>query len=254
MKDLVEAFDHLAVRGTPRGADAVFDAASGYVMLAPDTPRIATTRRLSKVVLAAAASIALVATGAIIANRVSDDSNAGELNDVNPEEALPLARAAVITADKVGSRWRLQIPLPESVYEETALAIRTARPECAVLASVGLLSPTTKSVAARQAFTIGNPGDVRQTVFVFATTEDASRAMDDSVGFSRRRPRRGPHHPSHLTATERSSSVSWRASRQQRFHSMRTSSTPTFKLAERSPGSPPPTTPTSSSPRTRSTR
>ena len=178
MKDLVEAFDHLAVRGTPRGADAVFDAASEYVTLAPDPPRIGTTRRFSKVLLAAAACIALLATGAIIANRVSDDSNAGELNDVNPEEALPLAQTALITPDQIGSRWRKQDPFTESVFAEQTAATIAALPDCAMLTSFGLFSPTTKSVAARQAFTIGNAEDIRHTVFVFATPEDASRAMD----------------------------------------------------------------------------
>jgi hypothetical protein len=204
MNDLIDALEHLSARGTPRGADAVFAAAvkaarhtdpslavgspgsspspardfPEYVSLTAEAPHPGTPRRLAKITLAAAAAVALFATGVVIANSVDDDSNAGALHDVSPEDALPLAQAAGITPDKVGSRWRQLDPFPDPFYAEQAAATIAAFPECAMLRSFGLFPPTTKAVAARQAFTVGNPATVRETVFVFATAEDALRAMD----------------------------------------------------------------------------
>jgi hypothetical protein len=203
MNDLIDALEHLSARGTPRGADAVFDAAveaarhvdpsladgspgsstsaaadsPEYVTLTAEAAHSGAPRRLAKVTLAVAAAVALLATGIVIANRVDDDSNVVALHDVSPKDA-PLAQAAGITPDKVGSRWRQLDPFTDAFYAEQATATIAAFPECAMLRSFGLFPPTTKAVAARQAFTVGNPANVHQTVFVFATAEDASRAMD----------------------------------------------------------------------------
>jgi hypothetical protein len=145
--------------------------------LVAEAPHPGTPRRLAKIALAAAAAVALLTTGVVIANRVDVGSNAGALHDVRPEDA-PLAHAAGITPDKVGSRWRQTDPFTDAFYAEQASATIAAFPECAMLRSFGLFPPTTKAVAARQAFTVGNLRTVRQTVFVFATADDASRAMD----------------------------------------------------------------------------
>ena len=208
MNDLTDALEHRSARGTPRGADAVFDAALAaarqidrsladgspgsspspttdfpeYVSLAAAAPHPGTPRRLAKITLAAAAAVALLATGVVIANRVDDDPNAGALHDVSPGVALPLAQRAGITPDKVGTRWRQTDPFTDAFYAEQAAATIAAFPECAMLRSFGLFPPTTKAVAARQAFTVGNAANVHQTVFVFATAEDASRAMDVIAG------------------------------------------------------------------------
>lgn len=183
MMDLVEVLERRAVRGTPRGADAVFEAAvhaapAEFVGLAPSAPEGGVTRRFTKMLLAAAASIMLVTGGLVILGRVSDDRRAGGLHDVNTEEALPLAQAALITPDKIGSRYRRLDPLTDADYARLGAATVASLPDCAALASYGLFSPTTKSVAARESFTRGNFFDLRHTVFVFASEEDASRAMD----------------------------------------------------------------------------
>ena len=133
--------------------------------------------RMTKTVLTAAASIALLFMAAVIVRRNNDQDATRELRDITSAEALPLAQKAFITADALGSRWRQQEMFTESMYTQQTAATIADRPECAELTSVGLFTPTTKSVAARQSFTPGR-NFVGHTVFVFATKEDASRAMD----------------------------------------------------------------------------
>jgi hypothetical protein len=153
------------------------------ILLAPNPSPSGPNRRLMKIVLAAAACIALFATAVLIANHPNDDlGTARPLQDVNSQEALPLGRAAFMTADQVGSRWRQKEPFSDSVYESQSAATQAALPDCAMLMSFGLMSPTTKSAVARQSFTLGGDTDFRHTVFVFATPEDASRAMDVIAG------------------------------------------------------------------------
>ncbi|MEO8264611.1 MAG: hypothetical protein ABI706_03780 [Ilumatobacteraceae bacterium] len=133
--------------------------------------------RLGKIALALAASIALVLAAAVMLRHDDNQRSSTELRDVDPAEALPLGRRAFITADALGSRWREQEMFTEAVYTEQTAATIAALPECADLTATGLFTPTTKSVAARQSFSPGR-NFVGHTVFVFATEEDASRAMD----------------------------------------------------------------------------
>ncbi len=137
--------------------------------------------RLPRIALAAAASIALVLAAAVIVRHNSEENTGSELHDVDPAEALPLAQNAFITADVLGSRWRNTDMFTESMYSQQTAATIAARPECAELTSMGLFTPTTKSVAARQSFSPGR-NYVGHTVFVFATKQDASRAMDAIAG------------------------------------------------------------------------
>jgi hypothetical protein len=137
--------------------------------------------RVTRIAIAVAASIALLFAVAIIVTSNNDQRTASELHDVDPTEALPLAQNAFITSDALGSRWRLQDMFTESMYTQQTAATIAARPECAVLRSMGLFTPTTKSVAARQSFSPGR-NFVGHTVLVFASEEDASRAMDVIAG------------------------------------------------------------------------
>jgi hypothetical protein len=137
--------------------------------------------RLTNIVLAAAASITLLLAATVLVKRNSDENTGSELQTVDPAEALPLAKKAFITADALGSRWRLQEMFTDSIWAQQTAATIAARPECAELTSVGLFTPTTKSVVARQSFSPGR-NYVGHTVFVFATKQDASRAMDVIAG------------------------------------------------------------------------
>jgi hypothetical protein len=169
-------------------------------------------RRVLKIVLAAAACVAVVATAAVIVNRRNADVS--ELSDVTPQEAMPLAQEALIKPDALGTFWRSGVPIADSVIAAQAVATTAAQPQCAVLTSVGLFPPTAKSVAARQFLTPGEREEHSQTVFVFATPEDASRAMDVIEGkifpgcwfnlFDRLTPRGG-------FSDERSISTAWEA-------------------------------------------
>jgi hypothetical protein len=137
---------------------------------------------LIRIALAAAASIALVATAAIVVTRGGDTSqSSGKLNDVNAEEALPLARDAFIPAAALGQTYRETVLLPESVENQLAADIRVAMPECSILPSLGLVQPSTKSVSPSQFFN-GFSGGIAHTVLVFATPQDASQAMDVIAG------------------------------------------------------------------------
>jgi hypothetical protein len=205
MNALIESFDRLATRGTPRGADEVFAAArlqsaaqdtleqtvdvgtvtdlaptssADFVTLAEGRPRSVMPRHLARVLLATAASLALLVAGIAIITHAGDDSAAGDLRDVDPYEAMSLAESALITPDEIGTRWRVQTPLTGPRYEEQANATIDAHPECAVLRSFGLFTPSNASAVARQAFTTGYAVDLQHAVFVFATDDDASRAMD----------------------------------------------------------------------------
>jgi hypothetical protein len=96
-----------------------------------------------------------------------------ELHDVNLQDALLLAQSANLPQGD--HRWNKGQPENESERLREAAATIAALPACAVLTSVGLLPPTTKSAVAYQ-YVPGGP--LLQDVFVYATPEDASRAMD----------------------------------------------------------------------------
>ena len=143
-----------------------------FLELATDTSHVGPRRRVLKVLLAAAACIAVFATAALIANRPTNTADS-----FDPKQAAQLGQQALITAEALGALWRERPPLTDAVVAEQAAVTFAELPQCAVLTSVGLLPPTTKSVAARQSFA-GRLRFMDQTVFVFATPEDASRAMD----------------------------------------------------------------------------
>ena len=150
-----------------------------YVVLAPSLTRTDPNRRVYKVLLAAAACIAVLA--AVVVVKRSNDPQEEGLRDVDPREALPLGQAALITADKIGSGWQQVNDFTLADYAEQTAAITAAMPACAQLASVGLAQPTNKSVIVHQDFAKG-PVPMFHDVWVFATPEDASRAMDVIAG------------------------------------------------------------------------
>jgi hypothetical protein len=117
------------------------------------------------------------ATGALIVSRAAHHPNTTtELHDVNPEEALPLARRALFSNDALGVRWTNLDSIGANAIPEQAAATLDALADCAVLTSVGIFPPTTKSATAQQY--VPGPELMFQDVFVFATAKDASRAMD----------------------------------------------------------------------------
>lgn len=145
-------------------------------MLAPDLTRAGPNRRLYKVLLAAAACVAVLAAVVVI-KRSNDPEAEGGLRDVDPREALPLAEAAQISPDALGPSWSQVDDFTGSTYAELAAATNAALPACAQLQSFGLMQPTTKSVLFHEDFLDGSAPMLRD-VWVFATAEDASRAMD----------------------------------------------------------------------------
>ena len=134
-------------------------------------------RRRSKLLLVAAACVAVLAIGAVIVSRADDSQHVTtELHDVNPQEALPLAQRALIGPTVFGTYGDAKGWAETELPKEAAATIAEL-PECALLTSVGLLPPTTKSVSAHQ-----DSGEFVQAVFVFATPEDASQAMEVIAG------------------------------------------------------------------------
>jgi hypothetical protein len=93
-------------------------------------------------------------------------------------EATALAQDALVRPEDLGNRfYRYGEPIAESVWAEQAAAVAAAHPDCAVLPSLGLAPPTTKAAYSRQWIHGGN-ALTAQSVMVFATAADASRAMD----------------------------------------------------------------------------
>jgi hypothetical protein len=101
--------------------------------------------------------------------------------ELDPGEALPLGQAAMISADKLGAGWQQVDDFSISDYAKQAAAVNAETPACAQLASVGLAQPTGKSVIVHRDFANG-PVPMFHDVWVFATTADASRAMDVIAG------------------------------------------------------------------------
>ena len=96
---------------------------------------------------------------------------------MDAQEALPLAHEAFLSPAALGQTYRETVLLPESVENKLAADTRASMPECAILPSVGLVQPSTKSVSPSQFFS-SFLGGIAHTVLVFATPQDASRAMD----------------------------------------------------------------------------
>lgn len=148
-----------------------------YVTLAPNASRLGPSPHRSKMLLAAAACVAVFAAGAVIINRAGDDSDAtAQPHDVDLREARPLAEHALITSGALGLDWTSGYAWDESELPIQAAATIAEVPDCAVLRSVGLLPPSTRSATAHQF--VPGINYLFQEVFVFATPEDASRAMD----------------------------------------------------------------------------
>jgi hypothetical protein len=95
---------------------------------------------------------------------------------VNRREADPLARRGLIAPEVLGVAWVVGPTSPDTERLKHATATIAAMPKCALLISAGLFPPTTKSATAYQFVDDGN--FLGQRVFVYATAEDASAAMD----------------------------------------------------------------------------
>ena len=164
------------------------ETAEEYVMLAPNPNRRRPSRRVQIIVLAAAAC-AVAAAAILVINRPNNDSRKnGGLRDVDTQKALSLGQTALITADTLNGgaltgtdRWLRVDDVTVSDYAEQSAATSASLPGCAQLASVGLMQPTTKSVIVHQDF-VNGPVPMLHDVWVFATPEDASRAMDVIAG------------------------------------------------------------------------
>lgn len=150
-----------------------------YVRLTSDKSPLSLRRRVLKTMLAAAACLAVVATGVVIAHR-DKFSEPRDLRDVDPREAEPLAIRGLITPEVLGVAWVDGQRSPDTERPKHAAATIAAMPGCALLISAGLFPPTTKSATAYQFVDDGN--FLGQRVFVYATAEDASRAMDVIAG------------------------------------------------------------------------
>jgi hypothetical protein len=159
-------------------ASAMPESADEYVALATDTSPVGPTRRALKMLIAVAACIAVFATAALIANRPAN--SADELSDVDLQEATPLGKAAFIVPADLGRSFRSVPPPDEMSLARAAAATAAVLPACAVLPSMGLLPPTTKAALPEQV--LAGLGYVAHTVLVFASPDDASRAMDVIAG------------------------------------------------------------------------
>ncbi len=176
LADSTEADETTAQHASASASETVEE----YVALAPSLTRTGPSRRAYKVLMAAAACVAVLAA-AVVVRRLNDSQEEGGLRDVDPREALPLGQAAKITADKIGRGWQQVDDFTLADYEKQTAAMIAETPACAQLASVGLAQPTTKSVIVHQDFAKG-PVPMFHDVWVFATAEDASRAMDVIAG------------------------------------------------------------------------
>jgi hypothetical protein len=150
--------------------------------------RRARTQRIVRAGVAVVSVLAVVAIGLAVVNRRSESQRPGEdtpdntevitdLHDVDQQEAAPLALRALITENELGVQWSDDKNWSETEFQQQAALTIAAMPECAVLTSVGVFPPTTKSAGAFQSSVLGI-----HNVMVFATPEDASRAMDVLAG------------------------------------------------------------------------
>ena len=140
-------------------------------------------RRARKFVLAAAALITVFAAAAVVTIRPRDPAETPtELHVVDPDEALPMASRAVINPHDLGALWDTGALWPDAAtYLRLVHDTQQAVPECAVMPDFGLVPPTDRSVTAQQNFYSGDKWMFHQ-VMVFASADDASRAMDVIAG------------------------------------------------------------------------
>ncbi len=170
--------------GMPASEDpnaASREAINEYVTLKPNQSRFFPERRLSRTLAATAACVAVLATVAAIINSASHDATPTvELHDVDQPEASRLAQRALIPGEALGLQWSSGQNWAATELPNEAAATIAALPDCAQLRSVGLMPPTTKSATAYQYVSDNNL--LLNQVFVFATREDASRAMNVIAG------------------------------------------------------------------------
>jgi len=133
-------------------------------------------RRLWKSAVAAAACLAIGATGVVVAHRDAQSDTPVPLRDVNRREADPIARRGLVAPEVLGVNWVVGLTSPDTQRLQHATETIQAMPKCAVLTFAGLFPPTTKSATAYQFVDDGSY--LGQRVFVYATAKDASAAMD----------------------------------------------------------------------------
>lgn len=155
-------------------------APAEYVALAPDPSRAGRVTRPQKLFVAVAACLALVVAGAVILSQRDDSSERSEqLADVDSREAQPLADAArVAVHDVLGAGWGEREDQGGVPFSQLEADTTADTPQCADLRELGIWSPTTKSVTSHQIFQIPGNEFMYHEVMVFASAEDASKAMD----------------------------------------------------------------------------
>ena len=157
------------------------DSDEEYIQLIPNVSRFGPNRHFAKTVLAAAACVAVFTAVAVIVSRAGNLPSANaELHDVNQHEAMQLAQRATIAADPLDQLWQDGSDWARSTLPAEAAATIAALPNCASLTTAGLLPPTSKSAITYQ--WVDGSDLLMHKVFVFATPEDASRAMDVIAG------------------------------------------------------------------------
>ncbi|HZX55301.1 MAG TPA: hypothetical protein VFE86_11510 [Ilumatobacteraceae bacterium] len=165
----------------PSHSDQSASQSGKIVTLAAQPTDGGSRRRVLKIALGAAACVALFAAIGLIINRPGNKLAADELHDVDQHEALVLGQSTPLAEDAVGSRWRQVDDFTTADYAQVSSATYAALPECAKFTNFGLLPPTTKSAMVHQDYTNGS-SLLFHDVIVFATPEDASKAMDAMAG------------------------------------------------------------------------
>jgi hypothetical protein len=136
-------------------------------------------RRTRRVWLAAATCLAVLGTGAIVLFRADDSpESADQLADVNPEEVGGLGEQAAIPESALGPAWEAASDQGGVPFAQLDAQITAAMPQCAELSDYGIWLPTTKSVTTHEFFSVPLQDFMYHDVMVFASEEDASRAMD----------------------------------------------------------------------------
>jgi len=166
---------------TPQAGQSGAAQSGKIVTLAAEPMHTGSSRRVLRIVLGAAACVALVVGIALVINRPGNQLAADELHDVDQHEAFSLGQSTPLAEDAVGLRWNQVDDFTTADYAQVSSATYAALPDCTKFTSFGLLPPTTKSATFHQDYTNGS-GLLFHDVMVFATPEDASKAMDAIAG------------------------------------------------------------------------
>jgi hypothetical protein len=95
---------------------------------------------------------------------------------------MQLASRAIVDPHDLGALWQLGTPWPDApTYAQLVGQTQQAIPDCAQLPDFGLLPPTDKSATVQENFYAADKWMLGQVV-VFASAEDAARAMDAIAG------------------------------------------------------------------------